>query len=77
MPEKTLARYEDLFQSVWDNAIDPMRITDAEGTVLCVNAVYSRFAGMPRAELDHQPFWIIYPNERQGWAREQYPSPVP
>lgn len=70
--EKALARSESLLRSVWENARDLMRITDAQGIVLRVNDAYARFAGMCREDLEQRPFWIIYPDDHQARSAERY-----
>ncbi len=48
------------FQAVWDKAVDGMRLTDKDGTVLMVNQAYCRMAGMEREELSGKPLSVIY-----------------
>ena len=60
------ASSRSLLRGVWDNAKDAMRITDANGTVVRVNPAYCRFIGMPAAELENKPFWIIYRDQEQS-----------
>jgi len=70
--EQALARSEELLQSVWDGATDSMRITDPQGMVIRVNEAYTRFAGLPREELEGRPFWAIYLEEEQPVIRARY-----
>ena len=70
--EEALARSQWLLGSVWDNAIDGMRITDGEGTVVRVNDAYSRFMGIAAEKLENRPFWTIYPAERQAVIAASY-----
>ena len=70
--EEALAHSQRLLGSMWDNAIDGMRITDEEGTVLRVNGAYSRFVGIAAEKLENQPFWAIYPQERQAIIATSY-----
>src|SRR5437868_415011 len=63
---------------VWENSLDPMRLTDAEGTILRVNAAYCRLVGKPREALEGRPFTLGYLEHGRGDAlarhREQFVS---
>jgi sigma-B regulation protein RsbU (phosphoserine phosphatase) len=58
--EETLRFSELRFRSVWENASDGMRLTDAEGTIRAVNPAFCQIVGMEEAELKDQPFTVIY-----------------
>jgi two-component system cell cycle sensor histidine kinase/response regulator CckA len=47
-------------RQVWECSLDPMRLTDAAGTILHVNAAYCRLVGKPRHELEGRPFTLGY-----------------
>ena len=49
-----------LFESVWANSLDGMRITDADGTLLYVNEAYCRLVGIASNELIGKPFTVVY-----------------
>jgi PAS domain S-box-containing protein len=49
-----------LFESVWTNSLDGMRITDAEGTIVYVNEAYCRLVGIASHELVGKPFAVVY-----------------
>ncbi len=51
---------EKRFRSVWENALDGMRLTDANGIILAVNPSFCRIVGMQRDELEGKPFTVIY-----------------
>ncbi|MDB6029553.1 MAG: putative sensor protein [Verrucomicrobiales bacterium] len=51
---------EKRFRSVWENALDGMRLTDATGIILAVNPSFCRIVGMERIELEGKPFTVIY-----------------
>src|SRR5206468_1917114 len=70
--EQALARSTSLLGSVWDSANDAMRLTDENGMVTRVNHAYSRFTGLSKDELENQPFWIIYPEDKQPEIRTRY-----
>jgi sigma-B regulation protein RsbU (phosphoserine phosphatase) len=63
LTEETLRFSEMRFRSVWENASDGMRLTDAEGTILAVNSSFSRIVGMPPEELEGKPFTVIYSDQ--------------
>jgi sigma-B regulation protein RsbU (phosphoserine phosphatase) len=54
---------ERRFRSVWENALDGMRLTDAHGTILAVNPSFCRIVGLPRQELIGKPFTVIYSDD--------------
>lgn len=49
-----------LFHSVWENSIDGMRLTDADGQIVAVNEAYCRLIGLKRAQLEGQSFMVAY-----------------
>jgi two-component system sensor histidine kinase/response regulator len=49
-----------LFESVWTNSVDGMRMTDAEGTIVHVNEAYCRLVGIGSDELIGKPFTVVY-----------------
>lgn len=51
---------EKRFRSVWENALDGMRLTDANGVILAVNPSFCRIVGLERNELIGKPFTVIY-----------------
>jgi PAS domain S-box-containing protein len=58
--EQALHRSEMLFQSVWENSVDGLRLTDEFGTIVAVNAAYCRLVGLSRGELEGKPFCAVY-----------------
>lgn len=61
-----------LFELVWENCTDAMRLTDAAGTVLKVNHAYCELAGMSREELEGKPFAIVYASEQREHILETF-----
>jgi two-component system cell cycle sensor histidine kinase/response regulator CckA len=59
-PSRALQRSEELFRQVWEQSLDAMRLTDAEGIILRVNEAYCRLVGKPRAALEGQSFALGY-----------------
>jgi two-component system sensor histidine kinase/response regulator len=49
-----------IFESVWLNSSEAMRITDATGNIVAVNDAYCRMVDMQRHELVGEPFTIVF-----------------
>lgn len=58
--EEDLRASEARFHSVWDNSVDGMRLTDANGTILAVNEAFCKLVAMHREQLEGRPFTVIY-----------------
>jgi PAS domain S-box-containing protein len=58
--EQALGSSEMLFQSIWENSADGMRLTDEEGTTVAVNEAFCQLVGMGRAELEGKTFAMIF-----------------
>ena len=58
--ESALRSSEMLFHSVWENSVDGMRLTDEHGLIVAVNEAFCKLVGMSRAELEGNPFTVIY-----------------
>ncbi|MEO5802925.1 MAG: SpoIIE family protein phosphatase [Verrucomicrobiota bacterium] len=58
--EETLRFSEMRFRSVWENASDGMRLTDAKGTILAVNPAFCHIVGIKNEEIEGKPFTVIY-----------------
>lgn len=58
--ETALHESELLFHSVWENSLDGMRLTDADGRTVAVNDAFCSLVGMARSELQGQLFTIVY-----------------
>ena len=50
----------ELFESVWTNSSDALRITDAKGVIVAVNDAFCRLVGMQSEELVGKQFTITY-----------------
>jgi PAS domain S-box-containing protein len=61
--EEALRNSERRFRSIWENSLEPMRLTDSKGTVLAVNPAYSSLIGLDRDEILQRPFTDAYPPE--------------
>lgn len=63
--ESALRSSEMLFHSVWENSVDGMRLTDEHGLIVAVNEAFCKLVGMTRAELEGNPFTVIYADLEQ------------
>ena len=63
--ESALRSSEMLFHSVWENSVDGMRLTDEHGHIVAVNEAYCKLVGLSRAELEGNPFTVIYADSEQ------------
>ena len=63
--ESALRSSEMLFHSVWENSVDGMRLTDENGVIVAVNDAFCKLVGMTRAELEGNPFTVIYAESEQ------------
>lgn len=62
--EAALKSSELRFRSIWEHSVDGMRLLNAEGNIVAVNAAYCRLAGLPREELVGQPYTTTYSGTR-------------
>lgn len=58
--EDALKSSEIRFHSVWENSVDGMRLTDENGIIVAVNEAFCKLVGMPREELEGQPWTVSY-----------------
>src|SRR4051794_10047152 len=60
-------------RQVWECSLDPMRLTDAEGTILHVNAAYCQLLARPREQLEGRLFTLGYaePGRADALARHR------
>src|SRR5690606_15374260 len=63
LTEEILRFSEMRFRSVWENASDGMRLTDANGIMLAVNPAFCQIVGIDCKELEGKPFTVIYSEE--------------
>jgi PAS domain S-box-containing protein len=57
---------------VWEGALNPMRLTDAEGNVVLVNDAYCKLMERPREELEGCLLSAAYPGERHARILEKH-----
>jgi PAS domain S-box-containing protein len=62
--EEKIRQSEAQLRSVWENAQEGMRLTDAEGTVIRVNAAYCKIMNMTREEIEGKPLAVVYAPDR-------------
>ena len=71
-PETQAARKQEpsfsnrAFQSLWENSIDGLTMTDENGIFVNVNKSYCRIVGKSREELIGQPFYIVWGGEERA-----------
>jgi PAS domain S-box-containing protein len=58
--ETALQSSEMLFQSVWENSADGMRLTDQNGIIVAVNGAYCRLVGLDESMLKDKLFTAVY-----------------
>ena len=58
--EQELKSSELRFQTVWENAVEGMRLTDADGKIVAVNKAFCELVGMQAKELVGCTFTTIY-----------------
>jgi PAS domain S-box-containing protein len=49
-----------LFDALWTNAADGMRLTDENGIIVAANKAYCELVGIPEQELLDHPFTVVY-----------------
>ena len=61
--EEALRNSERRFRSVWQNSLEPLRLTDADGTVLAANPAYCRMMELPMEEIVGHNFTKVFQQE--------------
>ena len=70
--ERLVVQSELRLRLVWENALVAMLLTDADGTVLLVNAAYCQIVGKARPELEGHSFAIAFPEKARPQATTDY-----
>ncbi len=63
---------QQLFQLVWENSADGMRLTNGDGNILMVNHAFCRLVDKQKSELEGKPLSIIYPKEKETLTIKEY-----
>ena len=63
---------QSIFERVWEDSLDGMRLTDENGTILRVNPAFCRMVGKSNEELINQPLTVIYEEEQRRGALERH-----
>jgi len=50
----------DLYQAIWENFFDGLRLIDNAGRILMVNPAFCKIVGKSRIELEDQPLSVMY-----------------
>jgi PAS domain S-box-containing protein/putative nucleotidyltransferase with HDIG domain len=70
--EESLRASEERFSQVWDATSDAMALSDSEGIVIAANPAYYNLYGYTPEQVIGKSFAIIFPEEFQEQAVEQY-----
>ncbi|MCK5572993.1 MAG: PAS domain S-box protein, partial [Bacteroidetes bacterium] len=70
--EEEIRLSESQFRSVWENSLDGMRLTDAEGIMVRVNQAFCTMVGKEKAELEGQPISAMFSEEKQAHVLARY-----
>ncbi|PIW69508.1 MAG: hypothetical protein COW08_06770 [Ignavibacteriales bacterium CG12_big_fil_rev_8_21_14_0_65_30_8] len=70
--ENKLRHSESIFELVWENSLDGMRITDNKGVVQYCNKAYAEWVGKSREELIGRPFTVIHSGEEAVQSLKYY-----
>ncbi len=60
------------FSLVWENSVDGMRLTDAEGEIIQINPAYCQLVQKTREELEGQNLVVVYPEMERNRISEMY-----
>ncbi len=63
---------QELFQLVWENSADGMRLTNGDGIILTVNNAFCRMVDKNKSELEGKPLSIIYPKDKSAVTLKEY-----
>ena len=63
---------ELLFRSVWENSVDAMQLTDANGIIVAANSAYCGLVEMEPRELVGKSIAVAYPEAMRNRAMVQY-----
>jgi PAS domain S-box-containing protein len=72
--ETALRNSELRFRSVWENSVDGMRLTDAEGNIVAVNNSFCSLTGFTKEELIGKPYSDIYTGKNEEEKTESLNS---
>ena len=58
--EEALRNSERRFRSIWENSLEPLRLTDARGNVIAANPAYCRLMERNLDEIANRPYTEVY-----------------
>jgi PAS domain S-box-containing protein len=70
--EEEIRLSESQFRSVWENSLDGMRLTDADGIMVRVNQAFCTMVGKGKDELEGQPISAMFSEEKQAHILARY-----
>lgn len=65
------------FSLVWENSVDGMRLTNADGEVIQVNKAYCELVQKSREELEGHNLEVVYPESERGRILSRYRDEFP
>ncbi len=72
LAQDVLANSEQRFKSVWENALDAMRLTDENGTIVLVNQAYCNLVEKKRIELEGNNISVVSLEEFRSNVQTEY-----
>ena len=63
-PTGSIWDFGRLFESMWKNSLDAMRITNEDGTIVAVNDAFCKLFGMDVRALEGRPYTTVYDQSR-------------
>ena len=70
--EEALRNSERRFRSIWENTLEPLRLTDAEGIVVAANPAYCRLMEKELSETIDRPYTEVYEEESAQHKLRRY-----
>ncbi|RPI59806.1 MAG: PAS domain S-box protein, partial [Ignavibacteriales bacterium] len=72
LAQDILANSEQRFKSVWENALDAMRLTDENGTIVLVNQAYCNLVEKKRVEVEGSNLSVVSQKEYKNIVQTKY-----
>ncbi len=72
LAQDVLANSEQRFKSVWENALDAMRLTDENGTIVLVNQAYCNLVEKNRVEVEGSNLSVVSQKEYKNIVQAKY-----
>lgn len=72
LAQDVIANSEKRFKSVWENALEAMRLTDSNGTIVSVNQAYCELVEKKRVELEGNNLSVISKEKYRSIVQSKY-----